>query len=193
MALENYVMVHERLLEYRKDFPKGKIEHEILELREDYCAIKVKVYDEQGNLLSDGVASETRDDGFCQKNFMLEVASTSALGRALAFCGYQVTKGIASKEEIEKAQRTSKKPLVNNKKTYDKPYDVNKKIAPQEMTYNQENFLKQNMHRLTLEETSIFPNGITKEYASKIIYRIKQGNDAKENIVYDRDIEPHVK
>lgn len=37
----------------------------------------------------------------------LEVAETSAVGRALAFLGYEVTKGIASRDEMARSQRAS--------------------------------------------------------------------------------------
>lgn len=37
----------------------------------------------------------------------LEVAETSAVGRALAFLGYEVSKGIASRDEVERTQRAS--------------------------------------------------------------------------------------
>jgi len=46
-----------------------------------------------------------------EKESPYEVAETSAVGRALAFAGYETTNGIASAEEMQKATHTSPSPL----------------------------------------------------------------------------------
>ena len=46
-----------------------------------------------------------------EKQSPYEIAETSAVGRALAFAGYGVTKGIASAEEIKKVDPTDEWPI----------------------------------------------------------------------------------
>jgi hypothetical protein len=52
-----------------------------------------------------GHAFEYRDTGFVQKTSYIEVCETSSVGRALALCGFEVKRGIASREEMEKQTR----------------------------------------------------------------------------------------
>lgn len=50
-----------------------------------------------------------------QKTNPLEDAETSALGRALAFLGYATSKSLASREEIEIAQRRDSEPDIHQR------------------------------------------------------------------------------
>jgi hypothetical protein len=46
-----------------------------------------------------------RSEGYVQKTSYVEVCETSCVGRALALLGFEVKRGIASREEIEKPLR----------------------------------------------------------------------------------------
>ncbi|HKY04919.1 MAG TPA: hypothetical protein VJQ56_08515, partial [Blastocatellia bacterium] len=52
-----------------------------------------------------GHAFELRSEGYVQRTSYIEVCETSACGRALALCGFEVKRGIASREEMDKAAR----------------------------------------------------------------------------------------
>jgi hypothetical protein len=108
-----YVPVVERVKEFHKLFPKGEIRTEIVECGTDRVAIKATVFpNEQPN--------ETRCfHGHSQaewgKGMMgavaLEVAETSAIGRALGFANIGLLDGIASADEMRKV---GKKDLTDN-------------------------------------------------------------------------------
>ena len=52
-----------------------------------------------------GHASEVRGDSYINKNSFVENCETGAVGRALALLGFEVKRGIASREELEKTSR----------------------------------------------------------------------------------------
>lgn len=58
-----------------------------------------------------GHAEEIRGAGMVNKTSALENCETSAWGRALAALGFETTKGIASKQEMEKVQRMTAGPV----------------------------------------------------------------------------------
>ena len=89
----DYVEVKERVIAFRKLFPMGVINTEI-EINNDYVLCTAKVFDVQ-TLLAIGHAREPLN-----KAFAVENAETSAIGRALGFCGLGIDTSIASAEEI---------------------------------------------------------------------------------------------
>ena len=52
-----------------------------------------------------GHAFEERSVGYVNKTSYIENAETSAVGRALALMGYEIARGFASREEMEKVRR----------------------------------------------------------------------------------------
>ena len=93
----DYVEVKERVIAFRKLFPLGVISTEI-EYTNDYVQCTATVYNSapiKGELLAVGHAREPLN-----KAFALENAETSAIGRALGFCGLGIDTSIASAEEI---------------------------------------------------------------------------------------------
>jgi len=69
--------------------------------------IKASVY---RTLLADhpastGHAFEERSAGYVNKTSYIENCESSAVGRSLALMGYEITRGIASREEIQKVER----------------------------------------------------------------------------------------
>lgn len=117
-GLEDYVPVHVRLANFRNDYPQGKVETVVTAVTAHVAAngpgtipvfVTAKISDENGNLLATG-SSYCADVNDVEKE--LEKAETSAVGRALAFVGYEIKDGIASQEEMEdfeeKSSRKSK-------------------------------------------------------------------------------------
>ena len=93
----DYVEVKERVIAFRKLFPMGLISTEV-EYTNDYVQCTAKIYKNvpiANEMLSVGHAREPLNKGFA-----LENAETSAIGRALGFCGLGIDTSIASAEEI---------------------------------------------------------------------------------------------
>src|SRR5690606_25279663 len=103
-----YLQVAHRLVWFREDHPKGRIQTEIVTLAEDKATVKAAVVDEAGNLLS--VAHKTE----YESNFgdFLEKAETGAIGRALAIAGY----GTQFDPEMDEEDRLADSPVEPAKK-----------------------------------------------------------------------------
>lgn len=115
---KDYVLVNERVQEFRKLGLNYGIETNIIELNmeEGYAVIQALVTDlESGEILSSGLAYEYRDSSFINKTSFIENCETSAVGRALGFLGYGIDTSIASAEEVQNAinQQTISKTMEN--------------------------------------------------------------------------------
>ena len=117
--LENYETVEDRLKKFWKDYPKGRIQTEILHITTDgQCVtIQASIYknEEDARPVSTGIAQETKGQGgFANADAWMENAETSALGRSLSNWIYQGSgKPRPSREEMSKVSNskpdTSKK------------------------------------------------------------------------------------
>ncbi len=111
---DDYTPVHERIKKFRKDYPEGKIATEIYKWEDDMGVFRASVSDEEGNVLGWGTGHATReDDKFVGEKFY-EKGETVAVGRALAFAGYGIDEGIASREEVQTATKTKERPNPKN-------------------------------------------------------------------------------
>lgn len=100
---KKYAEVSERVLAFRKLNPNGKIITEIVDKTENDVTIKATIYGEDEKELATGYASEVKK-GLVNSISMLENCETSAIGRALGFCGFGVDNGIASGQDMEKVE-----------------------------------------------------------------------------------------
>jgi hypothetical protein len=100
---EDYIQVNERIIAFKEEFPEGSLQSELVELSEDQVVVKAYAYrtpDDQrpgighSGLRIPGATPYTRGSE-------LENAETSAWGRALAALGFEVKRGIASREEVD--------------------------------------------------------------------------------------------
>lgn len=105
---KEYVTVAERLAKAKKDI--SSIKTEVL-FTEPRVVIKAEVVIEgfdEGKVywkkIFTGISAANASKSI-EKESPYEVAETSAVGRALAFAGYETTNGIASAEEMLKATR----------------------------------------------------------------------------------------
>jgi len=105
--LGDYITVNERIIEFYKRYPDGVLRAEILEMDETHVIMRAFAYrTPEDQLPSIGHAHETNvGNNVINKTSMLENAETSAWGRALAALGLEVSKAIASREEVENAKR----------------------------------------------------------------------------------------
>ena len=92
---KEYVTVAERLTKANGELLS--IQTEVL--LNDPVVIKATVITKKGTFTGISAANASKQ---IEKESPYEVAETSAVGRALAFAGYETTNGIASAEEIKK-------------------------------------------------------------------------------------------
>lgn len=106
-----YAEVKERVIAFRKVYPNGAIITEPT-FTENYIMVKASIYTDlclvdtdgkegwlvknQKNALATGYARELGN-----RVFALENAETSAIGRALGFCGFGIKTSIASAEDMQ--------------------------------------------------------------------------------------------
>lgn len=100
---KDYVMVNERIKDFRKDHPDYSLVSEIVQLTEDSCVIKASILDTDGKVLATGHAQEDRQSTMINKTSYIENCETSAWGRALGNLGYGIDTSIASAEEVSMA------------------------------------------------------------------------------------------
>lgn len=116
--LESYATVAERLAQFHKDFPDGRIVTEWENNFEEVngartWVVKTTIFldaGDQANKLpkATGYASETDGTGGANNVAALPNAESSSLGRALMIMGYSMNKDpktLASREEMQKVNR----------------------------------------------------------------------------------------
>lgn len=100
---DDYVSVNERLDQFFKRFPEGRIQTEIAEHTVDLVIMRATIYRDAEDVRPTIAHSQLCIPG--STNFTrgseVENAETSAVGRALAFMGFLSKKGIASREEVQ--------------------------------------------------------------------------------------------
>lgn len=106
---DDYVPVNTRLLEFRKEHPEGRIVSTLLSApgAQD-IVIRADIYlGAEDVIVANGHAHEVVGQGMVNLTSAMENCETSAWGRALANLGYEIRKGIASREEMERVERGS--------------------------------------------------------------------------------------
>lgn len=101
----DYVQVNERLELFRKEHPDWGLVSTLVHYDNERVVVRAVVTNEEGREVASGLAEEVRDSSPVNKTSAVENGETSAWGRALANLGYEVKRSIASREEMEKAQR----------------------------------------------------------------------------------------
>ncbi len=108
-VLDSYVTVAERIAAFYQSYPTGRICTQILEHNEEsgFILMRAEVFrsTDDAQPSATGHAFEVRGDSYVNKTSYIENAETSAVGRSLALLGFEVRRGIASREEMEKSAR----------------------------------------------------------------------------------------
>ena len=102
--LSEYTTVRERLVEFWKRYPNGRIETEILEWSDSRFIVAARLYREATDEkpFSTGLAHEVVTDRGVNKDFALENGATSALGIACGHANIGIDKHKPSREEMSK-------------------------------------------------------------------------------------------
>ena len=98
-VIGDYVEVNQRVIAFRKLYPEGTIQTEMVSNENGVCIFKAYIYN-QTALLATGTAYEKENSTFINKTSYIENCETSAVGRALGFLGIGINTSIASKEEV---------------------------------------------------------------------------------------------
>ncbi len=107
--LDDYITVSERIDKFYEKYPDGRIITNVIELNHEtgFVLMQAMVYrnstDTQPS--ATGHATEARSDSYINKTSFVENCETGAVGRALALLGFEVRRGLASREEMEKVAR----------------------------------------------------------------------------------------
>ena len=114
---KQYVQVTERIKGFRKLVPNGCIMTDIVEMSDGVVTMKASVYDESGTVLATGYAQEKETSSYINKTSFIENCETSAVGRALGFCGIGIDGSMASAEEVANAmlQQENMKQTISEK------------------------------------------------------------------------------
>lgn len=107
--LDDYVAVHTRVEKFKKDQPKGRIVTVLLG-SDPEIVYRAEIYHESDeHPIATGHASASGGMGGRRKSAH-EMCETAAVGRALAFAGYEVKSGIASRDEMETSEYRATEP-----------------------------------------------------------------------------------
>lgn len=105
-VIGDYIEVNKRIQAFRKLFPTGIIETEMLSNEDGVCIFRAVIgYREGGELykLATGTAYEKENSTFINKTSYIENCETSAVGRALGMLALGIDTSIASAEEVQNA------------------------------------------------------------------------------------------
>lgn len=99
---KEYAEVPQRISAFRKLFPEGTIETEMLACADGVCVFKAIARNGE-NILGTGHAYEKEGSTFINKTSYIENCETSAVGRALGNIGIGSETSVASAEEVQNA------------------------------------------------------------------------------------------
>lgn len=106
---DGYIPVAERIERFYEKFPDGRICTSIIEhdAESGFILMRAEVFrtPDDAQPSATGHAFEVRGESYVNKTSYIENAETSSVGRALALLGFEVKRGIASREEMEKTTR----------------------------------------------------------------------------------------
>jgi hypothetical protein len=117
--VQDYVTVAERIEKFYQRHENGRIVTHIVEhdAERGFILMRAEIYRSADDALpaATGHAYEFKSEGYVQRTSYIEVCETSAVGRALAMAGFEVRRGIASREEMEKAARAGRAEAAREK------------------------------------------------------------------------------
>ena len=106
---DGYIPVAERVEKFYERFPQGRILTQIIQhdVESGFVLMRAEVFraPDDAQPAASGHAFEVRSESYVNKTSYIENCETGCVGRALALLGFEVKRGIASREEAEKAVR----------------------------------------------------------------------------------------
>lgn len=103
--LDAYVTVNDRIVKFYGLYPEGSIQTEIVKDQDGQVVFKAYAYRTPDDLHPcTGHAMEKEGSSYINKTSHYENCETSAVGRALAMLGLEISKAVCSKEEVANAR-----------------------------------------------------------------------------------------
>lgn len=106
--LSQYETVEDRLIRFWADHAQGRIATQLISLEGDVVVFRAEIYfqADQPQPTATGYAEEVKGSSPVNRTSYVENCETSAIGRALANCGYATHGKRPSREEMGKASRS---------------------------------------------------------------------------------------
>jgi len=150
-----YKTVALRVNEFRDAHPDWSIITELVENTENRVVMKSGILNQEGRIMGTGYAEEFRASSQINKTSALENCETSAIGRALAACGFGGTE-YASANEVVNAIHQQKFPSVShepiNNGRVESAYKAFKEIIDADVPEMDYKRLQEGYGRLTPDE-----------------------------------------
>ena len=112
---KDYAEVNQRVKAFRCVYPQGTITTEILSNDNGVVIMRATARDELGKVIGTGLAYEKENSSFINNTSYIENCETSAVGRALGFCGFGIDTSICSAEELNNAINNQNSDTKNKK------------------------------------------------------------------------------
>ena len=111
--LDDYVDVATRIAAFKEKHPEGSLQSELVEFSEGRVVVKAYAYrDREDTRPAVGHAAEViPHPNTCMRGSELMVCETSAWGRAIAALGFEVKRGVATREEVAGAEARTGAPV----------------------------------------------------------------------------------
>jgi hypothetical protein len=141
--IQDYVTVAERIEKFYERYPEGRLITHIVEhdAERGFILMRAEVYRNADDAApsATGHAYELKSEGYVQRTSYIEVCETSSIGRALAMAGFEVKRGIASREEMEKSARFTREAAAAREREKNSPTPATKQsvAADQSATEDQ--------------------------------------------------------
>ncbi len=101
---KGYANVAQRINAFRSIYPDGAIVTDMLSDKDGKCVFKATIISDTHEILATGHAYEREDSSDINRTSYIENCETSAVGRALAMCGFGLKDNVASYEEAIRAK-----------------------------------------------------------------------------------------
>ena len=128
--LNDYALVEDRIRDFWKDYPDGRIETSVLEFSREHILVLARIFRTEADPQpwTTGLAQETKTDlGRMAKSYV-EICETSAIGRALANANFAAKGKRPSREEMYKVAQESSPDRnlnVNDRSQHTEPEQFN--------------------------------------------------------------------
>ena len=114
---KDYVMVNERILYFRANFPEHKIQTRMLSNENGICIFHCAIVNDKNEIVATGHAYEKEGSTYINKTSYIENCETSAVGRALGMMGIGIDNSIATAEEVANVIANQNKPTIKQSVT----------------------------------------------------------------------------
>lgn len=122
---KEYAEVNQRVRAFRMVHPNGFIRTEIVSHNNGIVLMKATVTDDEDRMLATAYAQENQKASAINANAYIENCETSAIGRALGFCGFGIDVAIASADETVTKTAAENTPKKADEPKVEENIDIN--------------------------------------------------------------------